>query len=106
MLVQWIISALTNEPEELARFAGMAKGVLAGGIAASFGTEAAQLTQLRIVAYNFTLQAVGLLCMIYVCWRCVTATNYRLEPSTIPPAKAEKLEKEDIYTALNHKERT
>ena len=92
--MQWIIASLTNDPEQLARFAGMAKGVLAGGIACSFGTEAAELSQLRIVAYNFTIQAVGLLCMTYIGWTCVTATNYRLEKNVIPPAEMETPDKE------------
>ncbi|KAI4213366.1 MAG: hypothetical protein LQ349_009289, partial [Xanthoria aureola] len=52
--VQWIISSFTNDPEELARLAGLVKGVLAGGVAAAFGTEAAGLPQLHVVAYNFT----------------------------------------------------
>ena len=94
--MQWILSTLTNDPEQLARFAGMAKGVLAGGVAASFGTEAAGLTQLQVVAYNFTLQAVGLFCMAYVCWRCVTATNYHLEQNSIPPADLEIPEKSGV----------
>lgn len=58
--VQWIIATFTNDPEQLARLAGMVKGVLAGGVAASFGTEAAGLTQLHVVAYNFSIQAAGL----------------------------------------------
>lgn len=86
--VQWIISAFTNDPEKLARFGGLLKGVVAGGLAASFGTEAAGLAQLNVVAYNFTLQAVGLVCMAFVCWRCVTATNYRLEDNDIPIMQA------------------
>ncbi len=27
------------------------------------------------MAYNFTLQAVGLVCKAFVTWRCVTATS-------------------------------
>ncbi len=87
--MQWILSSLTNNPEQLARFAGMAKGVLAGGIATSFGTEAAGFTQLKVVAYNFTLQALGILCMTYVCWRCVTATNHGSEKTIAPSASLE-----------------
>ena len=70
VLAQWILATFTNSPEELARFAGLAKGVLAGGIATSFGTEAAGLTQLHVIACNFTLQAVGLVCMAFVVWNC------------------------------------
>ncbi|KAL8678433.1 MAG: hypothetical protein Q9186_005205 [Xanthomendoza sp. 1 TL-2023] len=84
--VQWIIASFTNDPEQLARLAGMVKGVLAGGVAAAFGTEAAGLTQLNVVAYNFTVQAVGLVLMVIVTWKCVTATNYQKEDNVIPPA--------------------
>ncbi|KAL8639582.1 MAG: hypothetical protein Q9228_003392 [Teloschistes exilis] len=84
--VQWIISSFTNDPEQLARLAGLVKGVLAGGVAAAFGTEAAGLTQLNVVAYNFTVQAVGLVLMFAMAWKCVSATNYEKEENVIPPA--------------------
>ena len=94
--MQWILSSFTNDPEQLARFSGMAKGVLAGGEATSFGMDAAGLSQLKVVAYNFTLQAFGLLCMAFVGWKCVTATNYRLEPIVISPSNLEAREKSDL----------
>ena len=75
--MQWIISSFTNDPEQLARLAGLVKGVLAGGVAAAFGTEAAGLTQLNVVAYNFSMQAVGLVLMAIMAWTCVTATSYK-----------------------------
>ena len=81
--VQWIISSFTNDPEELARLAGLVKGVLAGGVAAAFGTEAAGLTQLNVVAYNFTVQAVGLVLMAVVTWKCVTPTNHLQEENVL-----------------------
>jgi len=90
--VQWIISSFTNNPEKLARLAGLVKGVLAGGVAAAFGTEAAGLTQLHVVAYNFTVQAVGLVLMALITWKCVTPTSYGMEgeredtdPSSLSP---------------------
>ena len=98
MTVQWIISSFTNDPEQLARLAGLVKGVLAGGVAAAFGTEAAGLTQLHVIAYNFTIQAVGLVLMAVVAWMCVTATNYRKEENVIPPTDEQEngdLEKDD-----------
>ena len=90
MTAQWILATFSNNPEELARFAGLAKGVLAGGIATSFGTEAAGLTQLKVVAYNFSLQAMGLVCMLFVTWKCVTATNYLKEENVVPPAEVQE----------------
>lgn len=93
MVAQWIIATFSNDPEELARLAGLAKRILAGGIATSFGTEAAGLTQLRVVAYNFTIQAVGLVCMAFVTWKCVTTTNYWKEANVIPPADVQEIEK-------------
>lgn len=96
MLAQWILATFTNSPEELARLAGLAKGVLAGGIATLFGTEAAGLTQLHIVAYNFTLQAVGLVCMAFVIGKYVTATNYLKEENVIPPAEVKERENVEI----------
>ena len=87
--MQWIISSFTNDPEQLARLAGLVKGVLAGGVAAAFGTEAAGLSQLRVITYNFTVQAVGLVLMAFVTWRCVTETNYRKEENVIPPAEVQ-----------------
>lgn len=84
--MQWIISTFTNDPEQLARLAGLVKGVLAGGVAAAFGTEAAGLTQLHVVAYNFTIQAVGLVLMAVMAWSCVTATNHGQDETAMPPA--------------------
>ncbi|KAL9011860.1 MAG: hypothetical protein Q9173_003335 [Seirophora scorigena] len=85
VVVQWIISTFTNDPEQLARLAGLVKGVLASGVAAAFGTEAAGLTQLNASAYNFTVQAVGLVLMGFIAWKCVNATNYHKEENVIPP---------------------
>lgn len=86
MTVQWIISSFTNDPEQLARLAGLVKGVLAGGVAAAFGTEAAGLTQLHVIAYNFSVQAVGLVLMFAMAWKCVSATNYEKEENVMAPA--------------------
>ncbi|KAG8529646.1 uncharacterized protein KY384_005127 [Bacidia gigantensis] len=96
--VQWVISSFTNDPEKLARLAGLVKGVLAGGVAAAFGTEAAGLTQLNVVAYNFSVQAVGLVLTAVIASTCVTATNYMKEENVIPPSDAQTsgdLEKSD-----------
>ncbi|KAL8912808.1 MAG: hypothetical protein Q9171_002266 [Xanthocarpia ochracea] len=87
--VQWIISSFTNDPEHLARLAGLVKGVLAGGVAAAFGTEAAGLTQLHVVAYNFTIQAVGLVLMVVMAGTCVTTTSCTTEESVSPPAEVQ-----------------
>ena len=95
--MQWIISSFTNEPEQLARLAGLVKGVLAGGIAPAFGTEAAGLTQLHVIAYNFTIQAVGLVLMAAVTWMCVTATNYCKEENVIPPADVQAAAETEKY---------
>lgn len=65
----------------------MAKGVLAGGLAASFGVEAAGLPQMRVMAYNFSLQAVGLVCIVGVAWWCVTETNYGKEEGVVAPVE-------------------
>ncbi|KAF2464146.1 uncharacterized protein BDR25DRAFT_307336 [Lindgomyces ingoldianus] len=90
VVVQWIVAALTNDPETLARYAGFAKGCLAGGLCATFGTEAAgTLTQSQIVAFSFTLQGTGLFCMLWVCWFGVKQTNYGLEDTVIIPREVE-----------------
>lgn len=87
------MASFTNSPEQLARFAGKAKGVLAGGLAASFGVEAAGLPQLHFVAFNFTLQAVRLVCMVGVTWKCVMETNYGKEEDVEPSAEFQAKEK-------------
>lgn len=94
--MQWIVAALTNDPESLARYAGFAKGCLAGGLCATFGTEAAgTLTQSEVTAFCFSLQGTGLLCMLIVCWFGINDTNYGLEELVIAPAIAEqRLKKE------------
>ena len=93
--MQWIVATFTNEPEKLARFAGLGKGILAGGLASSFGTEAAGLAQRKVVAYCFSIQAFGLVCMCFVTWKCVTATNYSKEERVASPSPPEQpIEKE------------
>lgn len=93
--MQWIIASFTNDPEHLARFTGLVKGVLAGGVAAAFGTEAADLSQLHVVAYNFTIQAVGLVCMAAVTYKCVTSTSVGKQEDVILPADEKNPEKVD-----------
>lgn len=82
---------MTNEPETLARYAGFAKGCLAGGLCAAFGSEAAgTLTQMDVTAFCFSLQGAGLLCMLVVCWFGVKDTNYGLEEAVIVPVGVEQ----------------
>ncbi|CAI6287886.1 unnamed protein product [Periconia digitata] len=86
VVVQWIVAALTNDPKTLARYAGFAKGCLAGGLCATFGTEAAgTLTQMDVTAFCLCLQGVGLICMFVVCWFGVKDTNYGLEEGSVLP---------------------
>lgn len=76
---------MTNDPETLARYAGLAKGCLAGGLCATFGTEAVgTLTQADVTAFCFALQGTGLFCMLIVCWFGVKNTNYDLEENVEP----------------------
>jgi hypothetical protein len=90
VVVQWIVAALTNDPETLARYAGLAKGCLAGGLCATFGTEAAgTLTQSSVTAFCFALQGTGLFCMLVVCWFGIKDTNYGLEEGVIVPSVVE-----------------
>ena len=74
VIPQWIVASLTNDPETLASYAGIAKGILAAGNAASFGIEASGISQLRVVAFCFSVQAVGLVCMAVVCGKYVRPT--------------------------------
>ena len=104
--MQWIVGALTNDPEQLARFAGFAKGCLAGGLACSFGIDAAGVSQLSVVAFNFTIQAVGLVCMVVVCWLAVKPTNYLLEESVIPPANLEAAKGSDLDQTVYREEKS
>ncbi|KAE8132053.1 hypothetical protein BDV38DRAFT_288131 [Aspergillus pseudotamarii] len=83
IVVQWIVASLSNSPDTLARFAGFAKGCLAGGLCATFGTEAAGLEQISVTAWTFTLQGVGLVCMMAVTWLSVRPTNYGKEDTTV-----------------------
>ena len=70
--------------------------MLAGGIATSFGTEAAGLSQLKVIAYNFSLQAAGLVCMAFVAWKCVTVTNYLKDDGEGSAAEIPETEKKGI----------
>jgi hypothetical protein len=76
---------MSNDPQTLARYAGIAKGTLAGGLAASFGTEASGISQLKVVAFNFTIQAAGLVCMFVAVLEGMKETNYFEEENVVVP---------------------
>lgn len=68
----------------------MTKGCVAAGLAVSFGTEAGGLSQLNVVAFNFTLQTVGIMLILGVSWKCIQPTNYLREQTVIPPTYVAK----------------
>lgn len=87
---------LSNEPHRLARYAGYAKGVLAGGLCVVFGTEAASLAQLKVLGFSLALQFSGLFCLLYVCWKYVETTNYLREDGVVAPLAVEKIMLQDV----------
>ncbi|KAJ7485429.1 hypothetical protein FB451DRAFT_56899 [Mycena latifolia] len=85
MVCMWILSAMTNSPTRLARYAGLFKGTISAGMSVCFGIDSTLLDFHRELGYCFALQALGLVIMTFLCIREVKDTKYFLEDDVIVP---------------------
>ncbi|KAJ7126067.1 major facilitator superfamily domain-containing protein [Mycena epipterygia] len=79
MVCMWILSAMTNSPTKLARYAGLFKGTVSAGMSVCFGIDSTLLNFHHELAYCFALQVAGLAIMTFLCIREVKDTKYFLE---------------------------
>lgn len=90
IVVQWVISALTNDPVRCARYAGLFKGTTSLGMCVSFILDSKNVTYLDQLIVQFVLYALGLACLAVVIKLWVKETNYFHEEDVIVPHKYEE----------------
>jgi len=77
-LAYWIMSALTNDPFKLARFAGFYKAIQSAGGAGSFGMDAVATPYLNELLASWIVMLVSFPCAFLVI-RTIKETNYEDE---------------------------
>lgn len=116
IVVQWTLGALSNDPVQCARYAGLFKGTTSLGMCISFVLDSKNVSYMDQLIVQFTLYAVGLVFLIGIIWFCIKDTNYFLEENVIVPHKweeravieglatSEEIEKERLKEQLAAKE--
>jgi len=77
-LAYWIMSALTNDPFKLARYAGIYKAMQSAGSAGSFGMDAVATPFLNEILASWLLMVVSFP-LAYFVVRTIKETNYNDE---------------------------
>ncbi|OAL38222.1 hypothetical protein AYO20_02674 [Fonsecaea nubica] len=90
IVVQWTLGALTNDPVECSRLAGLFKGTTSLGMCISFVLDSKNVSYIDQLIVQFTLYAVGLVFLLSIIWFCVKDTNYFLEENVIVPHRWEE----------------
>ncbi|GBE89260.1 MFS general substrate transporter [Sparassis latifolia] len=91
-LAYWIMSALTNDPFKLARFAGIYKALQSAGAAGSFGMDAVATPYLNELLASWILMLVSFP-LAYLVIRDIKETNYNDEEMVyVDDIKNEKME--------------
>jgi len=78
-MVYYLMGCLSNDPWELARYAGVYKAVQSAGAAGSFGMDATATPYLNELLASWLLCVVSLP-LIFIVLRSVKATNAEDEP--------------------------
>ncbi|EXJ79410.1 hypothetical protein A1O3_08912 [Capronia epimyces CBS 606.96] len=90
VVVEWILSALTNEPSTLAQFAGMVKGTSSLGMCISFVVAAQKVPTVGQLSLQFSLYVLGIAGLFWVLFFHVKETNYFIEETVIVPRHVEE----------------
>ena len=85
--MQWTLGALSNDPVQCSRLAGLFKGTTSLGMCISFVLDSQNVAYIDQLAVQFTLYAVGLAFLLGIIWFCVKDTNYFLEENVIVPIR-------------------
>ena len=93
IVVQWVLGALSNDPVECSRLAGLFKGTTSLGMCISFVLDSKNVAYIDQLIVQFTLYAIGLVFLLGIIWFCVKDTNYFKEanvdnPPAPPPPKS------------------
>ncbi|KAH8694054.1 major facilitator superfamily domain-containing protein [Talaromyces proteolyticus] len=87
---QYVICSLTNQPERLARYAGVFRGVTALGMMFSFIIDGNGGTYITQLSFQFACYFVGIVFLYIVAIFYVTNTNYFQEENVIVPHRVEQ----------------
>ncbi|RFU33869.1 hypothetical protein B7463_g2471, partial [Scytalidium lignicola] len=90
IVVQWTLSALTNEPELCARYAGAFKGTVSFGMCIAFTLDSKAVSYKVQTIIQLVVYALALASLYYVISVYVTETNYFTEENVIVPASVEE----------------
>ncbi|KAI5476488.1 putative membrane transporter protein [Pseudohyphozyma bogoriensis] len=85
MVVAWIMAALTNSPRKLARYGGLFKGTVSGGMSVAFGIDSTLPNFYAEWGYAIALQTIGLVIMFYLVYSQVKESLYFQEDDVIVP---------------------
>jgi len=97
-LAYWIMSAMTNDPFKLARYAGFYKAIQSAGSAGSFGMDAVSTPFLNEILGSWVLTLVSLP-LAFLVIRTIKETNYDDEQTTyVDDLKAGELEAGEVGT--------
>ena len=89
MVIQWVLSSMTNDPQVLARYSGMFKGIDSAGVAVAYGLESALVPYVDQAIWASVLMWASLPPLIFVVYKYTTDTNYFKEDTVIPPKHVE-----------------
>lgn len=87
--VQYVITSLTNNPQRLARYAGIFRGVTAFGMMFSFIIDGQGGSYLAQLSFQFSCYGVGIILLYIVAILFTTDSNYFQEDEVIVPAHVE-----------------
>lgn len=90
IVVQWTLSALTNDPVLCARYAGAFRGTVSFGMCIAFTLDAKAVSYKVQIIIQLAVYALALASLYYVILVYVKETNYFAEENVIVPVAVEE----------------
>jgi len=90
MTVEWVVSALSNDPSILAQYAGFERGIASFGMCISFILAGQEVSQIGQLSLQFVLYIIGTIGMMWVLVFYVKESNYFQEENVIAPHHVEQ----------------
>ncbi|OQV05328.1 hypothetical protein CLAIMM_10089 isoform 2 [Cladophialophora immunda] len=90
IVVQWTLSALTNDPVLCARYAGAFRGTVSLGMCIAFTLDARTVSYKNQIIIQLCVYALALCSLYYVILTYVKETNYFAEENVIVPVAFEE----------------
>lgn len=90
VVAQWVMAAMSNDPDKLAFYAGFSKGTASLGLCVSFVFDVKSVTYFTQTIIQFVLYGIGTIVMFAVVYAFVKETNYFEEENVIVPHYVEE----------------